>query len=66
MFTIMATEENQNRVQDTHSYACLSADTKQTTGVRNGSLCIEMDTGDIYAYDEENEEWLKIITGETE
>lgn len=40
--------------------ACLSTDTKPTDGIANGSLCLEVDTGDIYAFDGENEEWNKI------
>ena len=39
--------------------ACLSTDTKPTD-VSNGSICIEMDTGSIYMFDEEGEEWNKI------
>lgn len=38
---------------------CLSTDTKPTDYL-NGSLCLEMDTGDFYGYDASNEEWQKI------
>lgn len=42
-------------------YSGLSTDsTKPTSDVANGSLFLEMDTGDVYAYDEEGETWLKI------
>jgi hypothetical protein len=42
-------------------YSGKSTDTpKPTTDVANGSYFLEMDTGDVYAYDEEDEAWLKI------
>ena len=40
--------------------ACLHADSKPTTGIANGSLCLEIDTGDIYAFDEVSGNWTKI------
>lgn len=40
--------------------ACLSTDTKPTTGVVTGSLALEVDTGDVYAFDEVGGEWNKI------
>ena len=40
--------------------ACLSTDTKPTDGIANGSLCLEMDTGKIYAFNEEASEWIEI------
>lgn len=40
--------------------ACLSTDTKPTTGIANGSLCIEIDTGDIYMFDAAGAEWKQI------
>ena len=36
---------------------CLSSDTKPTVGVQNGSICIEMDTGTMYFFDEKNSTW---------
>lgn len=38
---------------------CLSADEKKTEGILNGSDCVEMDTGTVYFFDEENSEWLE-------
>ena len=38
----------------------LSTDTKPTD-VANGSLALEIDTGDVYAFDEVGEEWNKIV-----
>jgi hypothetical protein len=44
--------------------AGLSTDEKPTemgtTKIENGSTFIEMDTGKIFLYDEENEEWQEI------
>ena len=39
---------------------CLSADTKPTTGVANGSLCFEMDTKKFYMFDEAGAQWLEV------
>lgn len=33
--------------------ACLSDDTKPTGNIATGSKMLEVDTGDVYAYDEE-------------
>ena len=41
-------------------YVCNSADTKPTTGVPNGSKLLEMDTGTVYVYDEENTTWQEV------
>lgn len=38
----------------------LSTDTKPTEGVPNGSSFLEMDTGDVYMFDEQNHEWRKL------
>lgn len=40
--------------------ACLHADTKPTTGIANGSLCLEMDTGKIYAFNETASTWVEV------
>ena len=39
---------------------CLSTDTKPTDGIANGSLALEMDTGDVYAFNEEGSTWTKL------
>ena len=49
----------------THEYAGLSTDTKPTRmedgkKIPNGSAFIEMDTGDVYLYDKENDQWRKL------
>ena len=44
-------------------YSGLSTDDKPTESVMTGSLFLEIDTGDVYAFDEEGaagSEWLKI------
>lgn len=38
----------------------LSTDTKPTKDIENGTLFIEMDTGKIYMFDLENEEWKEL------
>ena len=41
--------------------ACLSTDSKPTGGMITGSLALEVDTGDVYAYDEtDTGSWGKI------
>ena len=42
-------------------FAGLSTDEKPTEKITTGSLFMEVDTGDIYAYDEEGEEWNKLV-----
>lgn len=37
--------------------ACLSTDTKPTAGIVTGSLALEVDTGDVYAFDEVGTQW---------
>lgn len=45
---------------------CKSLDTKPTSDrFANGSVCIEVDTGDAYMYDEEGAEWNKIGGGDS-
>lgn len=39
---------------------CLSTDAKPTTGIANGSLCLEIDTGKIYAFNGVNSSWVEI------
>lgn len=59
MFTKQSEEQVGNTMFNTATYCCLSTDTKPTTRITNGSMCIEMDTGDIYMFDEDNSQWLK-------
>lgn len=46
-----------------YEYAGLSTDDKPTdSDICTGSLFIEVDTGDVYAFDEEGAEWNKITS----
>lgn len=42
--------------------ACKSTDTKPTADIVSGSLALEVDTGDIYAFD--GEDWNKITNND--
>ena len=46
-----------DRILQQVEIACLSSDTKPTTGIANGSTLFEMDTKTLYFFDEENETW---------
>ena len=54
----------ENRFAENKKYvelACLSTDSKPTGGMVTGSLALEVDTGDVYAYDETSDgTWNKI------
>ena len=39
---------------------CLSTDAKPTTGIANGSLCLEMNTGKIYVFNESGSAWVEL------
>ena len=39
---------------------CLAADSKPTTGIANGSTCIEIDTGKIFMFDESGDAWTEL------
>ena len=49
-------EDGKNYVE----IACLKDDTKPTANLITGSLALEVDTGDVYAFDEVGGEWDKI------
>lgn len=38
--------------------SCNSADTKPTEGIYNGSKLVEMDTGNIYMFDQDSMSWV--------
>lgn len=40
--------------------SCLSSDSKPTANICTGSIALEVDTGDVYAFDEVGGEWDKI------
>ena len=59
----MITETNVRGVQNGKklvSLALKSTDSKPTSGVMNGSTCIEVNTGKKYVYDEEGSQWTEI------
>ena len=37
--------------------ACLSTDTPPTSGIITGSICIEVDTGKVFFFNEASETW---------
>lgn len=39
--------------------SCLSTDEKPTDGIANGSVMVEVDTGDVYLFDEEASDWVE-------
>lgn len=39
---------------------CLSTDSKPTTGIANGSTCIEMNTGKIFMFNEAGSAWVEL------
>lgn len=41
-------------------YRGLSSDTKPTANVPNGSTFLEMNTGSVYIFDEENKTWRQL------
>ena len=45
--------------QGQQHFACLSDDDKPTTGVNNGDLLDEIDTGKRYQFDAENTTWYE-------
>ena len=51
------------KTRNVKEYFCLNDDSKPTTGIANGSTCTEIDTGDVYCFDEENSVWYKIAAG---
>lgn len=49
-----AAYQNEFRAKE---YNGLSTESKPTLNVENGSYFVEIDTGDIYRFDAENEQW---------
>ena len=40
--------------------ASLSTDSKPTDGIANGSICIEMNTGKIFMFNEAGSAWVEL------
>lgn len=49
--------DSSGKMQMLGDYVCLSSDSKPTTGIANGSILMEMDTGKLYLFDEANSQW---------
>lgn len=60
MITFKAKDLDYSGTKDRVEGECLSTDTKPTTGIANGSVLIEMDTGDIYMFNEAAGAWVKV------
>lgn len=54
----MVTRTNPNEMA-IHKYVGLTADTKPTENVPNGSLFVEMDGQKLFAFDAENASWIE-------
>lgn len=50
------------RSRKNKDWVCLSAD-GMPGGAANGDICLNMSSGEFYAYDEENQEWLPLSGG---
>lgn len=59
MITIYRNEGITKDGQDLE-YRGLSTDEKPTENILNGAVFIEIDTGKVYMFDLENEEWKEI------
>lgn len=50
--------------EDAHKWLvevyCTSEDTKPGEGYMNGSVLIEVDTGNVYLYNEDTDGWVKV------
>lgn len=49
--------------EDRFSYRGTEADKTALTGMRDKDAFIEIDTGKIYFYDEESEDWIEFSEG---
>ncbi len=57
---INANERDYKSGDNVQTIYCLSTDTKPTGGdLKNGFPLVEMDTGDIYLYNEATSSWTK-------
>ena len=59
MLTVIK-QEQFTEGKDLIQLECLSTDTKPTEEIANGSLCLELDTGDFYYFDGTDDTWKKI------
>ena len=59
MVTVIKEETVGNKAFTVKQYAGLSTDDKPTDA-KNGAMFLEMNTGDIYAYNEAGTTWVKL------
>lgn len=59
MITFKKKDLDYSGTKDRIEGECLSTDTKPTT-YANGSCLIEMDTGDVYMFNEASSTWVKL------
>lgn len=59
MFTVIKTIGMRNGKSIIEG-ACLNADAKPTDNIANGSMAIEIDTGNLWMFDETNVVWNQI------
>ncbi len=63
MITVVKTQDvDGSNIEDNRVYYelfCLSTDQKPTTHVATGSCAVEVDTTDVYFFDEASGTWLK-------
>jgi len=59
MITVKAKDFNYTNGRDRVEGECLSTDTKPTI-YANGSILLEMDTGDVYMFNETGSVWTKV------
>ena len=52
--------EADGRLRPVETYYGLSGDTKLVAGVNNADRYMEMDTGEVYLFDETNQCWLPV------
>lgn len=52
----------QNDDVNYYEFSGLADDNKPTHNIGTGSLFLEVDTGDVYSFDEEGGEWNKIAS----
>lgn len=54
---LVATDGGNNK--EYVEYTCLASDTKPTIGIITGSICVEVDTGTVFFFDETAGEWVE-------
>ena len=52
--------EPDGRIRAVETHYGISADTKPTEGIRNADRYMEMDSGEVYLFDEENKKWWPV------